>query len=139
MPDDLAAANTNRSYTLAGTSITVFTFSMVFLYPKYLTGDVDSTLFQVTLLVMAVATFAFVLASFHYYGSSLGAQVADATRARYARRGNRLWLLGYSLLFLEPSLVLFTVGLPLVASAWLAIWLVSAVLVIRNIEIVRSA
>src|SRR5689334_21132764 len=114
MPDDLAAANTNRSYTLAGTSITVFTFSMMFLYPKYLTGDVDSTLFQVTLLVMASATFVFILPSYHYYGSSLGAQVADFTRARYALRGNRLRLLGSSLLFLYSSLVLLTVGLPLV-------------------------
>lgn len=138
MPDDLAAANVNRAYSLAATSITVFTFTMVFLYPKYVTGDVNATLFQLTLAVMAVATFAFVLTTFHYYGSSLSSRVDDAARARFARRGDLLWLLGFALLFLEPSLVLFTVGLTVVGGAWLVLWLASAAIVARYFPIVRT-
>lgn len=138
MPDDLASANVNRSYSLAATSITVFTFTMVFLYPKSLTGDVNPTLFQATIAVMAVATFAFVLALFHYYGSSLGSRVDDAARVRFARRGDVLWLLGFGLLFLEPSLVLFTLGLSLVGAVWLGLWIVSAGLVARNFGLVRT-
>jgi hypothetical protein len=34
MGDDLAAANVNRSYSLAATSIAIFTFTLVFLYPR---------------------------------------------------------------------------------------------------------
>lgn len=138
MADDLAGANVNRAYSLAATSITVFTFTMVFLYPKYLTGDVNGGLFQATLVVMALATFAFVLTTFHYYGSSLGSRVDEVSRATFARRGDILWLLGFALLFLEPSLVLFTVGLNVVGAIWLVLWIVSAVIVARYFPLVRT-
>jgi hypothetical protein len=46
-----------------------------------------------------------------YYGSSLPDRIDDAERAIYARRGDRFWLLGSTLLFLAPSLVLFTISL----------------------------
>ena len=42
----------------------------------------------------------------------------------YARRGDHIWLLGCVTLFLAPSLILFTVKLLAVASAWFALWLV---------------
>ena len=35
MGDDLAAANVNRSYSLAATSIAIFTFMLIFLYPRF--------------------------------------------------------------------------------------------------------
>src|SRR5215212_1942232 len=107
MPDDLAGSNVNRSYSLASTSLAVFTFMLVFLYPRLASGEVDGTLFQATLVVMGVATFAFVLTAFHYYGASLGTRMDPAERATLARRGDRLWVLGYTLLFLAPSLILF--------------------------------
>ena len=46
---------------------------------------------------------------------------ACAARARFSRRGDRFWLLGYTLLFLGPSLILFTVELLVVGCAWLAL------------------
>lgn len=132
MGDDLAASNVNRSYSLAATSIAIFTFMLIFLYPRFASGEVNSLLFQTTLVVMGVATFSFVFASFHYYGSSLGGRIEDAERARYSSRADRFWLLGYTLLFLDPSLILFSVGLVVVGSAWLALWLVYVVFGIRN-------
>ena len=132
MGDDLAASNVNRSYSLAATSIAIFTFMLIFLYPRFANGEVNATLFQTTLVVMGVATFSFVFASFYYYGASLGGRIDDAERARYARRGDRFWVLGYSLLFLDPSLILFAVGLVVVGAAWLALWLVYVIFVMRN-------
>lgn len=137
MGDDLADSNVNRSYSLAATTIAIFTFSLIFLYPRYASGEVNALLFQVTLVVMGVATFAFVFASTHYYGSSL-AQIEDADRALYARRGNLLWLLGITMLFLTPSLILFTVGLVGVGLAWLALWLVYMLFVIRYFPRVQT-
>ena len=131
MGDDLAAANVNRSYSLAATSIAIFTFVLIFLYPRFASGEVNAVLFQATLIVLGVATFAFVFATFHYYGSSLTNVVDDADRARYARRGDRLWLLGSALLYLDPSLVLLTVGLLGVGLVWLALWLIYLVFLIR--------
>jgi hypothetical protein len=84
MGDDLAAANVNRSYSLAASSIAIFTFLMFFLYPRYVSGEVEALLFQATLIVMGVATFSFAFASFYYYGSSLGDRIADTDAAARA-------------------------------------------------------
>ena len=137
MGDDLAAANVNRAYSLAATSIAIFTFMLIFLYPRFASGEVDASLFQATLVVMGVATFSFVFATFHYYGSSLGTVVDDADRARYARRGDRFWLLGSALLYLDPSLVLISVGLVGVGAVWLALWLGYVAFLIRYFPRVR--
>jgi len=140
MGDDLAASNVNRSYSLAATSIAIFTFMLIFLYPRFASGEVNALLFQATLVVMGLATFSFVFASFHYYGSSLGGRrIDDADRARYSRRGDRFWLLGYTLLFLDPSLILFSVGLVVVGSAWFALWLVYVLFVIRYFPRVQTS
>src|SRR4030095_9106243 len=94
MTDDLAAANVNRSYQLAASSIAIFTFLLFFLYPRFVSGGIDALLFQATLIVMGVATFSFAFASFYYYGASLGGRIDDAERTRYSRRGARILVLG---------------------------------------------
>jgi hypothetical protein len=139
MGDELATSNVNRSYSLAATSIAIFTFILIFLYPRFASGEANALLFQVTLVVMGVATFSFVFASFYYYSSSLGSRIDDAERALYSRRGDRFWLLGYTLLFLDPSLILFSVGLLAVGSAWFALWLVYLLFVIRSFPRVQTA
>jgi hypothetical protein len=138
MGDDLATTNVNRSYSLAATSIAIFTFTLFFLYPRFVSGEANALLFQATLVVMGVATFSFVFASFYYYCSSLGSRFDDAERALHARRGDRFWLLGYTLLFLAPSLILFSIGLLGVGSAWFALWLVYLLFVIRYFPKVQT-
>ena len=139
MADDLAAANVNRSYSLAATSIAIFTFVLLFLYPKFAGGQINAWLFQTTLVVMGVATFSFTFASFYYYASSLGGRIADGERDLYSRRGDHFWLLGYILLFLDPTLVLLSIGLLIVAAAWFALWLVFLLFVIRHFPRMQAA
>ena len=140
MADDLAAANVNRSYSLSATSVAIFTFTMFFLYPRFVSGEAQPLLFQATLVVMGVATFSFAFASFYYYGSSLGgSRFDDSERALYSRRGDRSWLLGCVMLFLAPSLILFTIGLLAVGSVWLVLWLVYLVFVSRYFPRVETA
>ena len=138
MGDDLAGANVNRSYSLAASSIAIFTFLLFFLYPRYASGEVNALLYQATLVVMGVATFSFVFASLYFYSSSLGDRFSDAERTAFSQRGDRFWLLGYTLLFLAPSLVLLTVGLLVVAGVWLLLWLVYLVFVIRYFPRMRT-
>jgi O-antigen/teichoic acid export membrane protein len=138
MEDELASTNVGRAYSLAATSIAIFTFVLFFLFPRFASGDINSALFQATLVVMGVATFSFVFASFYYYSASLG-RIDAAERARYSRRADRFWLLGCVLLFLGPSLILFTVGLLAVGSTWLALWLVYLLFVIRHFPRVQTA
>jgi len=138
MADDLAAANVNRAYQLAASSIAIFTFLLFFLYPRFRSGEVEALPFEATLLVMGVATFSFAFASFFYYGASLGDRPDDVARRRDFRRGDRLWLLGCVLLFVAPSMILVTVKLFAVASAWFALWLVYVVFVIREFPRIRG-
>jgi len=137
---ELATSNVNRAYSLAGTSIAIFTFMLIFLYPRFASGEINPLLFQLTLVVMSVATFSFAFASFYYYGSSLGgSRFDDSERALYSRRGDRSWLLGCVMLFLAPSLILFTIGLLAVGSVWLVLWLVYLVFVSRYFPRVETA
>jgi len=138
MGDDLAASNVNRTYSLAAMSIAIFTFMLIFLYPRFASGEVNPVLFQATLLVMGVATFSLVFASFHYYGSSLGGRMDDGERAQLAVRGDRFWLLGFTLLFLAPSMVLFSIGLLFVASVWFVLWLIYVLFAVRTFPRVQA-
>ena len=131
MGEDLAAANVNRSYALAATNIAIFTFMLFFLFPRFENGRIDPWLFQSALVAMGVATFSLVFASLHYYRSSLAGRIGEDERALYTRRADRFWLLGYTLMFLAPSLVLFAIRLVAVASVWLGLWLVYLLFVIR--------
>ena len=139
MGDELATSNVNRSYSLAATSIAIFTFMLFFLYPRFERGEINALLFQATLVVMGVATFSFAFATFYYYSASVGSGIDDAERALYSRRGDRFWLLGYTLLFLGPSLILFSVGLLAVGCTWFALWLVHLLFVIRHFPRVQTA
>ena len=133
-----AAANVTRTYSLGATSIAIFTFSMFFLYPRFTQGEINAVLFQATVLALGVATFSFAFASLYYYMASLGGRFGDAERLQCARRGDRYWLIGYTLLFLVPSLVLFSLRLFVVAFAWLGLWLAYVVFVTHTFPRVRS-
>jgi hypothetical protein len=137
MPFDLASSNVNRSYSLSATSIAIFTFTLIFLYPRYASGEVDGLIFQAALVVMAIATFALALASVNYYGASLES-FDDRARGRYGRRADNLWFIGYQLLFLSPSLVLFAVGLQLVGAIWFVLWLGTLLWGVSNFPRLRT-
>ena len=64
--------------------------------------------------------------------------MSDTERSLYARRADRFWLLGYTTMFLAPSLVLFLIGLQAVAFVWLALWLVYLFFVVRNFPRIRT-
>ena len=125
------AVNVTRTYTLAASNIAIFTFMLFFLYPKFESGRLNPLLFQVTLIAMGIATFSLVFATLHYYRCSLGGAMSDAERMQHLRRADGFWLLGYTTMFLAPSLVLFLIGLWAVASVWLAFWLVYLFFVVR--------
>ena len=100
---------------------------------------IDPVLFQVSLTVIGFSIFSLVFAGIYYYSLTLALSMktndvlslrkalAQSLRARpeaYRRRGDILWTIGFSLLVLEPSLILFTVGLPVVAVIFLALWII---------------
>lgn len=138
MREDLAAVNVTRTYTLAASNIAIFTFMLFFLYPRFESGRINPLLFQATLIAMGIATFSLVFATLHYYRSSLSGRLSDNERARHIRRADRFWLLGYTTMFLAPSLVLFLIGLWAVACVWLGFWLVYLFFVVRNFSGIQT-
>ena len=138
MREDLAAVNVTRTYTLAASNIAILTFMLFFLFPRFESGRINPVLFQATLIAMGVATFSLVFATLHYYRCSLGGALSDTDRALHARRADRFWLLGYTTMFLAPSLVLFLIGLRLVASVWLVLWFVYVFFVARYFPRVQT-
>ena len=138
MGTELAATNVTRTYSLGATSIAIFTFMLFFLYPRYAQGQINGLLFQGTLLGLGAATFSFVFASFYYYTASLGGRFDDAERLQCSRRADRCWLIGYTLLLLVPSLVLFSLRLFVAGSGWFVLWLGYLLVVTRNFPRVRS-
>ena len=131
MREDLAAVNVTRTYTLAASNIAIFTFMLFFLYPRFESGRINLVLFQITLFAMGVAAFSLVFATLHYYRCSLGGGANETERALHPRRADPFWLLGYTTMFLAPSLVLFLIRLHIVASVWLAFWLLYLFFVVR--------
>ena len=87
---------------------------------------------------MGVATFSLFFATLHYYWCSLSGRMSDTDRMRYGRRADRFWLLGYTTMFLAPSLVLFLLRLHIVAFVWLALWLVYLFFVVRNFPSIQT-
>jgi len=135
---DVVHANLNRNWALAGTSIAIFTFTLVFLYPRFSSGAIDPVLFQITLTVMGFSVFSFVFSGIYYYALTLALSqnTNDSLSLRttfalslktkpedYRRRADTFWVIGFSLLILEPSLILFTVGLVIVAVVWFVLWI----------------
>ena len=42
MADELAGSNVNRSYSLAASSIAIFTFMLFFMYPRFAKGEINA-------------------------------------------------------------------------------------------------
>ncbi len=118
-----ANLDVSRIVTLVGTSIAIFTFLLFFLYPRYISDTIDPTLFQISLIVIGFAIFSLVIAGLYFYIVTLPWPVTSNEAASLRRRGDKFWMLGYSVLLLEPSLILLTVNLPTVAIVWLALWI----------------
>lgn len=122
----------NRIVTPVGTSIAIFTFLLFFLYPQFSRGEIDPVLFQVTVTTIGVAIFSLVYAALYYYALTLPRSWSSMQTMALLRRGDRLWLVGYTILLLEPTLILFTLRLYPVALVWLGLWILYLYLTFRE-------
>src|SRR3989454_11232055 len=117
---DIANSNVNRNITLAGTSVAIFTFLLFFLYPR--SGEINSILFQFTLAIIVSVIFSLVASATYYYGTVLTLSHPAEEASTIFGMADAFWTIGYSLLLLEPSLILFTVNLSIVGTYALILW-----------------
>lgn len=122
MGADLANSNVNRNITMAGTSIAIFTFLLFFLYPRYQSGEINGALFQFTLAVIVTVTFSLVISATYYYGTTLGMSIPSAGAGKFFGKADAFWVVGFGLMLLEPSLILFTISLPYLGTYALLLW-----------------
>src|SRR5215472_8911756 len=119
----MAGANVGRTFAFIGTSVAIFTFVLSLFYPRYVSGEINGFLFQVVLTVIGLAIFSFVIAAVTYYLIQVPQSLDSKELARLIRRAEIFFLIGFSSLLAEPTLILFTVGLDLVALVFLAMWI----------------
>ena len=120
---DVAEVNVSRTWALAGTSIAIFTYLFGFFYPRYASGEIDPILFQIALTVIGFAIFSFVFSGINYYALSLAHSAHRTRQEMLRRRADTLWVVAFSLLLLDPALMLFTVRLVFVGALWLVLWI----------------
>src|SRR5438132_14056229 len=109
---DIAEANVNRNITLAGTSVAIFTFLLFFLYPRYVSGELNIVLFQFTLAIIVSVIFSLVISALYYYGTTLSLSLTPGQVTTIFGTAEAFWLIGYSLLLLDPRLIRSTATLP---------------------------
>ena len=126
-----ADANVNRTLSLAGTCTAVFTFTLVFLFPKFSAGELDPILFQAALAASGVSILSIAYSGMNYYILTLAVEHSIERAERYRRRADWVWQVGFALFLLQPSLILFSVGLFVVASFFLALWLLYFILIVK--------
>jgi hypothetical protein len=119
---EIASSNVNRNITLAGTSVAIFTFLLFFLYPQYRSGAIDPALFQITIAVIVTVIFSLVISVLFYYAWVVEEYIRREQLTTLLGMPDAFWLIGYTLLLLMPSLILFTVMLPIVAVYGLILW-----------------
>jgi hypothetical protein len=130
---ELHAANLNRTVSLIGTNLAMFTFVLVFLLPRYASNELNGVLFQVTLTASLLAISLFVVSGVSFFEEiafpALGAERKEAL----ARRGDSSFVAGLMMSTAMPALILFTLpGLLVVAVIAAALWTLSAGVIVRQ-------
>jgi hypothetical protein len=122
-------ANENRSLTagLGGTCIAILTFVLIFLYDRANAGQINTWLFQATLLNIVISLFLISLSSLNYWFVMEALRTNHPRATNYQRRADGFFASSLVLLLLEPSLILTTVKLYYVAGVAVALWVVGIV------------
>ncbi|HYY91420.1 MAG TPA: hypothetical protein VE955_05470 [Candidatus Dormibacteraeota bacterium] len=77
-------------------------------------GEINPILFQFTLGVIVSVIFSLVISALYFYGTTVTMTLPPEKVKTIFGKAEAFWLIGYTLLLLEPSLILFTVNLVVV-------------------------
>ncbi len=119
---DTATSNRNLAGTVVGTCLAVLTFLLFFLYPRYLSGEIDAAMFQLTLVVIVVAVFSFAYSGLYYYGLMVSLSTRDGRARTNLAVADATLVLGILLIALEPAVIFLTLRLMLVGALSAVLW-----------------
>jgi len=129
---DYVTSNLNRSVTLIGSNLAIFTFVLIFLFPHYASNQLNGALFQAALTGSLLAIFLFGISGVHYFEVVAMKKASIETKRQLIRRGDLLFVVSLLLATAEPALILFTLGLILVGVIATVLWTLYAVFLIRQ-------
>ena len=129
---ETANSDRNLASALAGTSLTILTFLLNFLYGRALTGEINTTFFQLTVAVIVVGVYCFGFSAVYYYVLAIRLHHKDRRAMVSSERVEASFVLGLLLLMLEPALIMFTLRLTLVGVVAAGLFLVFVYLVVAT-------
>ena len=105
---------------------------LIFLYPRYLSNQLNGILFQATLTSSLLEIFLFGISGVHYFEVVAMAKTSPTTKMQLIRRGDSIFVLSLLIGTGEPALILFTLGLTVVAVIATVLWTLYAGFIIRQ-------
>jgi hypothetical protein len=135
---NFVASNLNRAVTLIGSNLAIFTFVLVFLYPRYASNQLNGALFQVTLTTSLLVIFLFGIAGICYFEVVAITGMDIVRRRMLVRRGDLLFAVSLMGMTALPALILFTLSITLVAIIATILWALYAVFIIEQGQRLRG-
>jgi len=118
--------------TLIGSNLAIFTFVLVFLFPRYASNQLNGVLFQVTLTTTLLAIFLFGISGVYYLEVVGMAKTGIARKRVLVQRGDSLFVVSLLLGTAMPALILFTLGITVVAVIATGLWVLYAGFIIQQ-------
>ena len=118
--------------TLIGSNLAIFTFVLVFLFPRYASNQLNGVLFQVTLTTTLLAIFLFGISGVYYLEVVGVAKTSIARKRVLVRRGDSLFVVSLLLGTAMPALILFTLGIMVVAVIATGLWALYVCFIIQQ-------
>jgi uncharacterized membrane protein YhaH (DUF805 family) len=118
---------------LSGTCVAIFTFSLFFLHPRFVSGEADPLFFKLAVGAIILSLFFFLYGGTFYYAVVEGFARGAGPASVYIAWADRLAVAAFGLFVLFPALALFAIRLSDLGSAALGLWFVHIlVLVLTN-------
>jgi len=118
--------------TLIGSNLAIFTFVLVFLFPRYASNQLNGVLFQVTLTTTLLAIFLFGISGVYYLEVVGMAKTGIARKRVLVQRGDSLFVVSLLLGTAMPAPILFTLGITAVAVIATGLWVLYAGFIIQQ-------
>jgi len=128
-----AVADRNLASSLAGTSLAILTFLLIFLYPRAVSGEINQFYFQATVAIIVAGLFSFSFSALYNYILTFTASRGHPSALLHRRTAASFFTIGLLLLVLEPTFIFFTLSLWALTIMSLAFWI--AYLCILLIEV----
>jgi O-antigen/teichoic acid export membrane protein len=105
---------------------------LVFLYPRYASNQLNGVLFQAALTASLLAIFLFAISGVYFFEVVAMKKMSTTAKIRLRRRGEVLFVLGLIIATGQPALILFTLGLTVVALIATVLWALYGGFVMRQ-------